>query len=86
MEDFVDMEIYSPNLKGEIVRCLHIGLLCVQELPTNRPIISTLLLMLSTEIADLPLPEQPVFTDQWSRWPTQTPSANQVTHTAMEER
>ncbi|KAH6826726.1 hypothetical protein C2S53_017804 [Perilla frutescens var. hirtella] len=87
LEDFIDKGISSPSLEGdEIMRCLHIGLLCVQEFPTNRPNISTVLSMLSSEIVDLSAPEHPGFTDRWSRSSTQTPSANHITHTVMEGR
>lgn len=86
VDDFIDKSISSPSLEGEMMRCLHIGLLCVQESPTNRPNISTVLSMLSSEIVDLPAPEHPGFTDRWSHSMTQMPSANNITHTAMEGR
>ncbi|KAL0285540.1 UNVERIFIED_CONTAM: G-type lectin S-receptor-like serine/threonine-protein kinase [Sesamum calycinum] len=88
--DFIDKRISSPTFQAEIVRCLHIGLLCVQEFPINRPTISTVLSMLSSEIVDLQLPEHPGFTDRWSRShvgsssSTQTRSANNITHTVLE--
>ncbi|KAL0300777.1 UNVERIFIED_CONTAM: G-type lectin S-receptor-like serine/threonine-protein kinase [Sesamum radiatum] len=65
---FVDQMIASSNFQGEIVRCIHIALLCVQEFPENRPAIQTVLSMLSREIMDLPLPEQPVFAEKWNRF------------------
>ncbi|KAL0310694.1 UNVERIFIED_CONTAM: G-type lectin S-receptor-like serine/threonine-protein kinase [Sesamum angustifolium] len=90
--DFIDKRISSPTFQAEIVRCLHIGLLCVQEFPINRPTISTVLSMLSSEIVDLQVPEHPGFTDRWSRSyvgsssSTQTRSANNITHTVLEGR
>ncbi|KAK4421283.1 G-type lectin S-receptor-like serine/threonine-protein kinase [Sesamum alatum] len=65
---FVDQMIASSNFQREIVRCIHIALLCVQEFPENRPAIQTVLSMLSREIMDLPLPEQPVFAEKWNRF------------------
>ncbi|KAK4421280.1 G-type lectin S-receptor-like serine/threonine-protein kinase [Sesamum alatum] len=90
--DFIDKRITSPAFQAEIVRCLHIGLLCVQEFPINRPNISTVLSMLSSEIVDLQAPEHPGFTDRWSRShvgsssSTQPGSANIITHTVLEGR
>ncbi|KAL2454454.1 protein serine/threonine kinase [Abeliophyllum distichum] len=62
--DMIDQRISSPSSLAEIVRCIHIGLLCVQEFPVNRPSISTVLSMLSSEIFDLPVTEHPGFTDR----------------------
>ncbi|KAL0398692.1 UNVERIFIED_CONTAM: G-type lectin S-receptor-like serine/threonine-protein kinase SD1-13 [Sesamum radiatum] len=63
---FADEAIASPDFQGEIVRCIHIALLCVQEFPKDRPSIQTVLSMLSREIVDLPTPEQPVFAEKWN--------------------
>ncbi|KAL0363289.1 UNVERIFIED_CONTAM: G-type lectin S-receptor-like serine/threonine-protein kinase [Sesamum calycinum] len=63
---FADEAIASPDFQGEIVRCIHIALLCVQEFPKDRPTIQTVLSMLSREIVDLPAPEQPVFAEKWN--------------------
>ncbi|KAK4491699.1 hypothetical protein RD792_002465 [Penstemon davidsonii] len=65
--DFVDQTIESSNFQGEIVRCIHIALLCVQEFSNDRPAVQTVLSMLSREIIDLPMPEQPVFAEKWNR-------------------
>ncbi|KAL2933859.1 hypothetical protein RDABS01_016978 [Bienertia sinuspersici] len=45
----------------EVLRCIHVGLLCVQEFPGDRPITSTVLSMIISDIVDLPLPKQPGF-------------------------
>ncbi|PIN01422.1 Serine/threonine protein kinase [Handroanthus impetiginosus] len=63
---FVDETISNSNIKEEIVRCIHIALLCVQEFPKDRPAIQTILSMLGREIVDLPPPEQPIFAEKWS--------------------
>ncbi|CAN6684354.1 unnamed protein product [Malus baccata var. baccata] len=44
----------------EVVRCLHVGLLCVQRVPEDRPNMSSVVLMLSSDFA-LPPPKQPGF-------------------------
>ncbi|KAK0598967.1 hypothetical protein LWI29_001145 [Acer saccharum] len=50
---------YSSTL-FEILRCIHIGLLCVQQGPEDRPNMSTVALMLGGE-GSLPQPKQPGF-------------------------
>ncbi|KAI9076960.1 hypothetical protein K1719_041036 [Acacia pycnantha] len=46
-------ESYTPN---EVIRCIHIGLLCVQENPADRPSMSSILLMLECYPMTLPTP------------------------------
>ncbi|KAK4399030.1 G-type lectin S-receptor-like serine/threonine-protein kinase [Sesamum angolense] len=62
--DLIDKRIWSSSFRQEFMRCIHMGLLCVQESPVNRPTISTVLSMVSSEIVDLPVPEHPGFTDR----------------------
>ncbi|KAL1537448.1 non-specific serine/threonine protein kinase [Salvia divinorum] len=91
---FVDQVIASSGSKGEIVRCIHIALLCVQEFPKDRPTIQTVLSMLSREIVDLPAPEQPLFAEKWNGLPVGTTvatgefghSVNELTITAIDGR
>ncbi|KAL3624959.1 hypothetical protein CASFOL_031627 [Castilleja foliolosa] len=64
---FADQTIVNRDFEGEIVRCIQIALLCVQEFPKDRPAVQTVLSMLSGEIVDLPLPEQPLFAEKWDR-------------------
>ncbi|XP_028097300.1 G-type lectin S-receptor-like serine/threonine-protein kinase SD1-29 isoform X1 [Camellia sinensis] len=49
--------------RSEVMRCIHIGLLCVQDHAADRPTMSAVVLMLSSEM-DLPQPKQPTFTIQ----------------------
>uniref|UniRef100_A0A7N0V2N0 Receptor-like serine/threonine-protein kinase n=1 Tax=Kalanchoe fedtschenkoi TaxID=63787 RepID=A0A7N0V2N0_KALFE len=60
-EALIDPAISDSNAHPEILRCIHIGLLCVQELASERPSMSTILPMLNSEILDLPPPKQPAF-------------------------
>lgn len=50
----------STEFQFEICRAIQIGLLCVQQYPADRPSMSTVVLMLTSEIA-LPEPKQPGF-------------------------
>ncbi|XP_028776258.1 cysteine-rich receptor-like protein kinase 10 [Neltuma alba] len=51
-------ESYTPN---EVMRCIHIGLLCVQEDPAERPSMSSIVLMLDSYSVTLPTPSKPAF-------------------------
>ncbi|XP_073306744.1 G-type lectin S-receptor-like serine/threonine-protein kinase At1g11330 isoform X2 [Primulina huaijiensis] len=58
----IDPTISDSGCRAEVVRCIQIGLLCVQELPKDRPSISAVLSMLSSEIVELSEPKQAAFT------------------------
>ena len=49
--------LYSVS---EVLRCIHVGLLCVQQKPEDRPNMSSVVLMLGSENS-LPDPKQPGF-------------------------
>ena len=55
------------NARNEVIRCIHIGLLCVQEDPEDRPSMASVFLMLSSYSVTLPLPQQPEFFIQSGR-------------------
>eukprot|EP00257_Ricinus_communis_P019247 XP_015578177.1 G-type lectin S-receptor-like serine/threonine-protein kinase At1g11330 [Ricinus communis] len=53
----------DPCFQVEISRCVHVGLLCAQAHPKDRPAMSTVISMLNSEIVDLPIPKQPAFAE-----------------------
>ncbi|PSS04720.1 Cysteine-rich receptor-like protein kinase [Actinidia chinensis var. chinensis] len=60
------LELMDPTLEGsyssnEVKRCIHIGLLCVQQDPNLRPSMTTVVVMLSSYSVTLPIPQQPAF-------------------------
>ncbi|KAK6264880.1 hypothetical protein SCA6_020314 [Theobroma cacao] len=59
------LNLIDPTLRdgsrNEMLRCIHIGLLCVQENVANRPTMATVVLMLNSFSISLPLPSQPAF-------------------------
>jgi hypothetical protein len=59
-----DSMIYETCFEMEILRCIHVGLLCVQDFANDRPSVSIIISMLKSEIIDLPLPKQPAFTER----------------------
>jgi hypothetical protein len=60
----LDPTIWDPCFQMQMLRCIYVGLLCVQELARDRPTVSTIISMLNSEILDLPTPKQPAFTER----------------------
>ncbi|KAM7486345.1 hypothetical protein LguiA_002354 [Lonicera macranthoides] len=70
--DFMDPTLASTYSRNEVERCIHMGLLCVQEDADARPSMATIVQVLSNYSITLPLPEQPPFffrntTESYSR-------------------
>uniref|UniRef100_A0A0D9WZW8 Protein kinase domain-containing protein n=1 Tax=Leersia perrieri TaxID=77586 RepID=A0A0D9WZW8_9ORYZ len=59
--EMVDRSMSEGASGGEIVRCIHVGLLCVQENPASRPAMSTVNVMLSSGTVSLHAPSRPAF-------------------------
>ncbi|XVF38486.1 hypothetical protein REPUB_Repub20aG0106300 [Reevesia pubescens] len=59
-ENLIHPTIRSSS-NGEIMRCIHIGLLCVQEHTAKRPTMASVVLMLNSNSMSLPTPTQPAF-------------------------
>ncbi|KAK3411924.1 hypothetical protein EUGRSUZ_I00686, partial [Eucalyptus grandis] len=57
----LDPAIVDSYSRDEVLRCLHIGLLCIQEDPTIRPTTATIVLMLISNYFNPPLPRHPTF-------------------------
>ncbi|KAJ4703258.1 Cysteine rich receptor like kinase [Melia azedarach] len=59
------MNLIDPTLtngsRTEIIRCIHIGLLCVQENVASRPTMASIVLMLNSYSLTLPVPSEPAF-------------------------
>ncbi|OWM91333.1 G-type lectin S-receptor-like serine/threonine-protein kinase B120 isoform X2 [Punica granatum] len=64
--ELVDPSIASSCLRDEVKRCIHVGMLCVQDSAAQRPTMSSVILLLESEAASLPLPRQPTFTSKRS--------------------
>lgn len=82
---------YSPS---EFLRCIHVGLLCVQERAEDRPTMSTVVLMLNSESTSMPQPRSPGFclarslqeTDSSSSKKDESYTINNVTVTMLDAR
>jgi hypothetical protein len=57
--------IIDPTLnndsRNEMLRCIHIGLLCVQENVASRPTMASVVVMLNSDSVTLPMPLEPAF-------------------------
>lgn len=91
--NLIDPVISDPCFELEMLRCINVGLLCVQEFVKDRPSMSTVTSMLSSEIVDLPSPKQPAFTERPNAFDTESSqqsqkncSVNNVTVTVIEGR
>ncbi|XP_062185325.1 putative G-type lectin S-receptor-like serine/threonine-protein kinase At1g61610 isoform X2 [Phragmites australis] len=59
--ELVDSSVVESCSLHEVIRCIHLGLLCVQDHPNARPLMSSVVFMLENETAPLPTPKQPVY-------------------------
>ena len=61
------MELIDPTIidescpSSEILRCIHVGLLCVQDQATDRPTMVDVVSMFSNETLQLSSPKQPTY-------------------------
>ncbi|XVF34130.1 hypothetical protein REPUB_Repub18cG0031600 [Reevesia pubescens] len=58
--DLADVFLVETGNLSEVLRCIHISLLCLQQHPEERPSMSSVVLMLGSQ-NELPLPKQPGF-------------------------
>ncbi|CAN6463735.1 unnamed protein product [Victoria cruziana] len=59
MSDLIDPVLGESAPTDQVVKCFHIGLLCVQEDPASRPTVSAIINMLESDSPALPIPQQP---------------------------
>jgi hypothetical protein len=59
--DLLDPTLGNSYSRDEVIKCLHIGLLCVQEDPVDRPTIESIVLQLNSYSIPLPSPQQPAY-------------------------
>uniref|UniRef100_A0A0E0LLQ0 Uncharacterized protein n=1 Tax=Oryza punctata TaxID=4537 RepID=A0A0E0LLQ0_ORYPU len=59
--EMVDPSMNSFFSERDVMRCIHIGLLCVQGDPAERPVMSSVVLMLGTDTVEHHAPAKPTF-------------------------
>ncbi|KAF5478041.1 hypothetical protein F2P56_004633 [Juglans regia] len=72
--ELIDESVGDARTRSEVLRLFQVGLLCVQQRPEDRPNMSSVVLMLSSEVL-LPIPRQPGFY-------ADSPSSNNATYSA----
>ncbi|XP_052110931.1 receptor-like serine/threonine-protein kinase SD1-8 isoform X2 [Arachis duranensis] len=90
----IDPSIGNSYTESKVIKCIHIGLLCVQECAEDRPTMSSVVLMLSSEALSMPSPKNPGFSTKKNHLkidlsPSKqdtTWSVNQVTITMLDGR
>ena len=93
------LELLDPTILDEscppskALRCVHVGLLCVQDQAIDRPIMQDVASMLSNETLQLPPPKEPAFFNnikveefQDSEIKSENHSINNITISEMEAR
>lgn len=60
------MELVDPLIRDscqveEVSRCIHVGLLCVQDQAKDRPSMSSVVMMLEWRAITHPMPNEPIF-------------------------
>ncbi|XP_077243482.1 protein kinase superfamily protein isoform X2 [Tasmannia lanceolata] len=92
-QELIDPSMIDTSPPSEALRCIHIGLLCVQEGAADRPTMSLVVLMLGSESLGLPQPKQLAFSvgrgaigRHQSSESSKTCSINEVTVTSVEVR
>ncbi|KAK9937433.1 hypothetical protein M0R45_014226 [Rubus argutus] len=86
--EVIDASVRETCRTHEALRCVHVGLLCVQEAPADRPTMSSVIRMMEAdEATSLPLSKEPAFsTCRNSSSAVTTYSNNVVTITLPEAR
>ncbi|XP_062018403.1 G-type lectin S-receptor-like serine/threonine-protein kinase At4g27290 [Rosa rugosa] len=82
------LELIDPCLEYsyvdyEVLRCIQVGLLCVQKLPNDRPAMSSAVFMLCNEGATLPEPKEPGFFTERSSIDNKTLTGGARSHTGL---
>ncbi|CAE6184793.1 unnamed protein product [Arabidopsis arenosa] len=90
------LEVVDPIIKDsssstfrphEILRCIQIGLLCVQEYAEDRPMMSSVVLMLGSETVEIPQPKPPGYcVGRSKQYNDESCSLNQITLSIVEPR
>ncbi|KAK9946047.1 hypothetical protein M0R45_011529 [Rubus argutus] len=75
--ELMDSTLRASCSSGEVIRCIQIGLLCVQERAIDRPTMSDVVSLLSNQSFALPLPKEPAFLSHSSSTDADSSSSRQ---------
>ncbi|XP_059623095.1 G-type lectin S-receptor-like serine/threonine-protein kinase B120 [Cornus florida] len=60
--EMIDPKIADSCCQNEVLRCIQVGMLCVQDMAFDRPTMSSVLLMLEGQSTSMQMPRRPSFT------------------------
>lgn len=61
-EELIDLGLCNNcDEKAKALRCIHVSLLCVQQVPADRPTMLDVYFMINNDSTQLPSPKQPAF-------------------------
>ncbi|KAL5549049.1 hypothetical protein UlMin_004280 [Ulmus minor] len=92
--ELIDESLVGSYSDSEVLRCIHVSLLCVQQHPEDRPTMSSVVFMLGSQTA-LAQPDHPGFfiakrtvevNDSSSNQESSSATLNEVTFTVLEAR
>ena len=92
--ELIDESLVGSYSNSEVLRCIHVSLLCVQQHPEDRPTMSSVVFMLGNQTA-LAQPDQPGFfiakrpvevNDSSNNQESSSTTINEVTVTLLEAR
>ncbi|KAI9124167.1 hypothetical protein K1719_005467 [Acacia pycnantha] len=83
------LEILDSNIEefgsyNEVIKCIQIGLLCVQEDPDSRPTMAEVVSYLSNDSSQLPLPQEPAFSLHAGMKPSTSSGSNNESGSTIE--
>ena len=76
-----DVRLEDSFNESQVLRCMQVGLLCVQMFPEDRPEMSSVVFMLANEGLLLPQPKQPGFFTERGFITGSTSSGKEKSHT-----
>ncbi|KAL9669146.1 hypothetical protein QQ045_006688 [Rhodiola kirilowii] len=59
--ELLDSSVGEKYSRNEVLKCIHMALLCVQEDSSHRPTMRTIVLMLNSSSVSMPRPQQPAY-------------------------
>ena len=92
--ELIDESLVGSYSNSEVLRCIHVSLLCVQQHPEDRPTMSSVVSMLGNQTA-LAHPDQPGFfigkrlvevNDSSTNEESSSATINEVTNSFLEAR
>ncbi|KAI9123455.1 hypothetical protein K1719_004755 [Acacia pycnantha] len=82
--EILDSNIEEFGSYNEVIKCIQIGLLCVQENPDSRPTMAEVVSYLSNDSSKLPLPQEPAFSRHAGMEPSTSSGINNESGSVIE--